>query len=582
MISVKRIALAIALLIAPCAFAQGVITGQETLIQGSGSTLSIVPPNTPAQNFSVNTGTNTFIIPLTNPTVSLRIYITNNTANACASGFTAQMWAATDAQVSSFNNSLANWQVVPIQDSTGNLVQALLPSIPASGAVYFSTTAVSAPRVALQLVNTTAGCTTTKLEVSAVISNVAVTSPLISASSPTSFNGQTANQVQGIVAQQQNGQTVNPIIAAGLNLPLNGALLTVGIDNWNSNFKGLSTGNSGLFIINTSPTPQTTNELAISIDSDTQDNVSSSMIAPWICAPGNTCTNASDVSVAWTKNPSKGTSYGRVYQNVTSNGQDIDAIVLFSSPTATLRQALVVSNPTTLAITPLANSALIVAASCQLTHCVIPTPTDTQGNVFNLLTFQDFSNGNRTSSLWVWASSTLTTSAADTVTFGATTGTINLVVGVEVTGVNTANVTQLAVSDQSDTTGAKVVRLDAQFPEQFVCNVTVSDLLTHTCQVAPTTIGTIPVRAYVTDISLQTTTAGTATFISFRQGTGANCGTGTAALSAITYPSTTVGTFNATGWRTPLISGLQQAICATQTGTTPGTVVVELRGYFAP
>lgn len=579
--------LALALAILSSALRAQSVSGGETTITYSGTNAQITNPNTPGTSFNSPNGLNTFILPIPNPSVSIRFYVTNNTANACASGFTAQLWAASDAQTSSFNNQLTNWQVIPLQDASGNLLTALLPSIPASGAIYFSSTAISSPRVALQFINTVAAsCATTNIEITAVITNVAVTSPLLSANNPTNFNGATGGQVQGVVAQSQNGATVNTLITGGLQLPLNGTLLTPGIDNWNSNFKGLGTGNSGLFVINTVPTPAGANELAIAIDADTSDNVNSNITAPWTCVAGNSCQNASGLSTAFTKNPKSGTAYNRVYTNVTTTGQELNAIVLFSSPTATVRQAIITASPTTGTATLLNGSALIVAVECSLTSCTVPPPTDTQGNVFQLLTVQNFANGLRASSLWVWAGQNLTTVGSDTVTWAASAGTINLTDVIEVTGIAPAGLTTLTVSQQMDPTGAQVVRQDAQAPNQFVASITISTNTTTQIQAAPTTIGaggvSVPVRAYVTDFQINTTTAGTATTLQLKAGTGSNCGTGTVNLSGILYPDTTVGIQSVLGTRTPLIPPLQSAICVTQAGTTPGTATVEIRGFFAP
>lgn len=576
----------IAAVLAISAQAQGIVTGTETTITYSGTNATIVPPNTPATNFNSPNGTNVFLIPIPNPSVSIRFYITNNTVNACSNAFTAQLWAVSDAQTSTFNNSLANWQVIPLQDSGGNLVQTLLPSVPASGVAYFSSTAISAPRAALQFVNTTGGCATTNIEITAVITQITLTVPLVSTNSPTGFNGSAASQVQGVVTQEQNGTFINPILTGGLQLPINGALLTAGIDNWNSNFLGLPTGASGLFTINSSPAPAKANELALSIDAGTSDNVNANIVSPWVCAAGNSCQSSGGaLSASTMKNPKLGTAFQKTYTNVTSTGQDLDAIVLFSSPTATLRQSITTSGPVGTA-TFLSGSAIIVSAVCAFTHCVFPPPTDTQGNNFVLLTTQDFSNGLRSSSLWVWASTTLSTIGADTVTFAASTGAISTNLVIEITGISPASLTQLAVTQESDPTGAQVIRLDAQFPNQFVCNVTLSTNTTTQCQAAPTVIGagglSVPVRYYVTDIQVQTTTAGTTSSIALKTGTGSNCATGTTNLSAIGYADTVAGISQAIGFRTPLIAPLQSAICATQTGGVAGTAVIEIHGFAAP
>src|SRR5208282_5591115 len=121
----------------------------------------------------------------------------------------------------------------------------------------------------------------------------------------------------------------------------------------------------------------------------------------------------------------------------------------------------------------------------------------------------------------------------------------------------------------------QLVTLDAQFPNQFVCTVTLSTNTTTLCQAAPTTVNNIAVRAYVTDFQINTTTGGTTSTIQLKTGTGSNCGTGTANLSAITYTNTVAAVTSVIGMRTPLFTPLQTEICATQAGAVAGTSVVE-------
>jgi hypothetical protein len=153
----------------------------------------------------------------------------------------------------------------------------------------------------------------------------------------------------------------------------------------------------------------------------------------------------------------------------------------------------------------------------------------------------------------------------------------------ELTGTTTAGLTQPAISVQADPTGAQIARQDAQFPNQFVCNVTLSTLTTTQCQAAPTVINNVPVRAYVTDFQINTpASGGTTTTLQLKTGTGSNCGTGTANLSAITYGNNTAGLVTITGLRTPLFAPLQSEVCVTQAGTTANTSTIEIHGFFAP
>lgn len=143
-----------------------------------------------------------------------------------------------------------------------------------------------------------------------------------------------------------------------------------------------------------------------------------------------------------------------------------------------------------------------------------------------------------------------------------------------------ANPSQATAGNQiygaGDQTGNAFVRQDG--PNPFTCTVTLSTNTTTQCKAAPAA----GLKAYVTDFQLNTTTAGTATTVTLTYGTGSNCGTGTTALTAINYPNTTTGITNVLGVRTPLLPAAANAVCATQAGTTPGTTVVEIRGFTAP
>jgi hypothetical protein len=134
----------------------------------------------------------------------------------------------------------------------------------------------------------------------------------------------------------------------------------------------------------------------------------------------------------------------------------------------------------------------------------------------------------------------------------------------------------------SDALGNLIVRQDAYGANLFNCTVTLSALATSACLTAPANVNGVPVRAYVTDFQFNTTIAGAATTLQLVSGTGANCGTNTAPLSAILYPNTAIGITSVLGVRTPLVAPLTSQICVTQAGTTQGTSVAEVRGFLAP
>lgn len=416
-------------------------------------------------------------------------------------------------------------------------------------------------------------------------------SPLIGppGGSTVSVGGGIAAQVQGVVAQQQSGAAVNPVIAGGLQLPVNQNFLTAGIDNFSTGSVFIPTGSAGTFSVATVPTPTTSGEFAVALEASMADFTATTPAGPWTCAPAfpGTCTGGSpQMSMAFLPNVSAGQRYQRTFVNSTPTGQDIAAIVLFSSPTTAIRQSNLNSGGAgVISFTgaTLAKSTLVAAVRCAgVVPCSISGVTDTQGNTWNPVTSLTFNNGQQDSGIIVWASSTLSTAAADTITFTIASGTVSGTMAGELTGTTTSSLTQPAISLAADPTGALITREDAQAPNQFVCSVTMTTNTTTQCQPAATTINNVPVRAYVTDFQINTTTGGTTSTIQLKTGTGSNCGTGTANLSAITYADTVVSTTNVIGMRTPLIAPLQTAVCVTQAGAAAGTSVVEIHGFFAP
>jgi hypothetical protein len=415
-------------------------------------------------------------------------------------------------------------------------------------------------------------------------------SPLVGQSgggSPLPIGGLSAN-VQGVVAQQQSGGAVFPIIAGALQLPINGNFLTAGIDNFNIGSVGIPAGSSGPFTIDTVPAPTTNGEFAVVFESSLSDLSSTSIVAPWTCAPAlpGACGGGSpQMSMAFLANVAAGQRFQRTFLNSTPAGQDIASIVLFSSSTTALRQSALASGVASVSYSgnTLAGSTKIAAIRCSgVTPCAVSGVTDSQGGTWFPVTQQTFNNGNQAAGLIVWASSTLSTAAGDAITFTLSSGTAAGTMAAELTGTTTAGLTQPSISLQGDPIGRLVITQDAQAPNQFVCSVTLTTNTTTQCQAPPTVINNVPVRAYVTDIQINTTTAGTTSAIQLKTGTGSNCGTGTANLSAITYADTVANLTSVVGMRTPLIAPLQSAVCATQAGAVAGTAVVEIHGFFAP
>jgi hypothetical protein len=214
----------------------------------------------------------------------------------------------------------------------------------------------------------------------------------------------------------------------------------------------------------------------------------------------------------------------------------------------------------------------------------VGTPTDTQSHTFVPVSSLTFNNAFTKSGLYLFLATSTTTAGANSVSFSTLTGSIAAVVDIEITGTSPALLSTPTISAQADQLGNMIVRQDAQGANQFSLSQTISTNTTTQIVPAITTINGVPVRIYVTDVILDTTTAGTATSIQLKFGTGSNCGTGTGNLSAVTYADTAVSgaapTINT--FRIPYQAPLNNAVCATQAGTTPGTVIVELHGFYAP
>lgn len=558
---------------------QGVVTGQETTISYTGSVLSLTPPNTAATQLSQG-NTNTFLVPIPNPNVSVRVYITNNTVNLC-SGFTVQMFSASDSQVTSFNNALANWQTVLLQNASGGLVPIVTLTIPASGAVYVSSTAIISPKLAIQVVNTAgSNCSTTSVEVTAVIAPVSLTSPLITTQSPSPQSG--ANQVQGIALAGYNSNVINPVTTGGASLPINGSFLIDGLDDFVTQNTNLTIGTATVTLGLTPATTQSTNELAVGIESATGSPGGTSINKPWIANAGCTSVGGGGM-VSESFNPSiQNVPLQRTYLGSLGVPANLfTTIVNFKQ--GAVRQCNTGGGVNIgLPGANLAGSAIMVAVTCSAgLPCQINLGSS-EGNTYTILSTQSSANGSANTSQIVWMTTNSVPSGSETVTFTTVSGTISGSMILEVSGPALSQINEPTTTIQTDTTGRQVITQDAQFPNQFNCAVTLSTNTTTQCQGITATISGVSVRPYVTDFQINTTTAGSATTLQLKTGTGTNCGTSTANLSAITYANTAVGLQNIIGFRTPLIGPLASEVCVTQAGTTAGTSVVEVHGFFAP
>jgi hypothetical protein len=409
---------------------------------------------------------------------------------------------------------------------------------------------------------------------------------------PVSPSGGIAAQVQGIVPQQQSAGAVDPIIDGGLQLPVNQNFLQVGLDTFNTAGASVPNGSSGTFLLSTAPTPTQSQELAISFIANSNDiSAGSTFSAPWsvvaLASAGCGATCNAPIVVLQSSNPSAGQKVFETFSNSADGPNILSVNVLVQTPGVSVRAASANNNSAAsigYSVNTLAGSLLLYFANC--THgaaaCSVASVADTQAHTWVQIAFSNAGGIVGQTGMSVWAATTVSTAAADTVTPTLGSGTLFGQAVVEVPGVLPASLTQPAISIQVDPTGAQVSRQDAQFPNQFVCNVTMTTNTTTQCQAAPTTINNVPVRAYVTDFQINTTTGGTTSTIQLKTGTGSNCGTGTTNLSAITYADTVISTTSVIGMRTPLFAPLQSAVCVTQAGAVAGTSVVEIHGFFAP
>jgi len=209
------------LLVAFPADAQLTPQGVEQPITYSGKVASLAV-NTPALNFSVTTGVNTFIL-AAQPETAARIYIVNETSNACAAAFQISVATTSQKNIGSFNNNQQNWATVPIINTSGSYAaNSGIVAIPALGSVVITSSAIAGQNVAVFVVNTNGSCASTSIDVLVEFATVSITSPLINVASGNNIvqPGLVAN-VQGIVSNGTNivNNPVNPVIMGGKGQP---------------------------------------------------------------------------------------------------------------------------------------------------------------------------------------------------------------------------------------------------------------------------------------------------------------------------------------------------------------------------
>jgi hypothetical protein len=228
--AMKKLLLLLALLLPSLASAQLVSQGNEQVISYSGATAFILS-NTPVNpNLLTNTGLNTFIMNINPPSNALRLFITNDTANACNSGLTVSVASTGNSSLNSFNSTPAAWQSVQVQIGSSAFGNSQPVVLPANGTVALTTTPIVATKVAVFIV-LTSGCNTTNIDVQAVFGTF---------SSPNAF-------VQGPVPQGTTYVGFNPLVVAGID-GNSGLVNTMYVENpgvLQNPRPGLAIGNAG-------------------------------------------------------------------------------------------------------------------------------------------------------------------------------------------------------------------------------------------------------------------------------------------------------------------------------------------------
>lgn len=588
----RRFLFALVLTVILCSGAWGqlISQGNEQQIIYSGYT-AVLATNTPASNFAQTTGTNTFILNAT-PSNAVRVYLTNDTANAC-NAFQITIATTAEQQLNSFNQNLQAWQIVPaINPVTGTFATntgAL--SLPGNSTVVITSAAIAGNKIAVIVNNTSGGCATTSVDVVAVFTPIAITSPLISVGGNGAITPGNIANVQGIASAGSNASAINPVLGGDIGQPVNTGINTAGVDNVSASSIIVPNGTTGTVTTGFAPAPSKAGEVGLAFDAHSSSLAGTNIPAPpWSCIGGACGGGSPQLSLSVLNNITAGQVYQRIYSSSTGgpNNDILIAVDMAASPAGVQPSVRLTALGTiTFSLgTTLAGSTTMVAIACQTTLCTTPSVTDTQGLTYAKVASLSIAPAGGSSPNWtglnLFISTTTTSAANDTITCAVGTGTIGGCLAAEVINISPAGLTFPLVAPSADSIGAQVVRLDAGAPNQFDCNVTISTNTTTQCQAAPTTINGVPVRLYITDEQINTTTAGTATTIQLVDGTGVNCATGVANLSAIAVPNVATGLTSFLGMRTPLIAPQGAAVCVKQAGTTPGTSVVEVHGFLAP
>jgi hypothetical protein len=407
-----------------------------------------------------------------------------------------------------------------------------------------------------------------------------------------SFPVRGGGSVQGVLQQQANIAGINPVVAGAAQLPINVNFVGSGLDTYTPlGFSQSPAGGSATLNLGFSPTPAAPGSSALAVEVAPGDFGPTVVLAPWVCPPGVNCGGSGTGSTGFriATNISSSLPYVRTFTN-SVGGNDFLAFLVFNTANLGIRSSQLASNVSSAGFVtpPLKGSVLLATFACNLAPCIINKVQDTQGNLWNQVAYTTvgvIGNGFHGYSIWMTSAPTAA-AGSDTITATPAAGnTVNEMTIVELTGISkSALFNTPGVAVNADQLGNVLVRQDAQGQNLWNCTVTLSTATTSICELAPTTtaLNGLALRPYVTDFQFNTTAPGTGTTVQLQYGSGTNCATGLTPLSAIQYPNTAVGITSVFGVRTPLIGGQNAAICATQAGATPGTTVVEIRGFFAP
>jgi len=200
---------------------------------------------------------------------------------------------------------------------------------------------------------------------------------------PTVTTGGVAGNVQGILPPGLNGISVNPLILGALQPAINGQVATMGIDTFSSTSGPfINTGMTGnLFVANPPQPSPSSGAFAVAFYGPVISIGGSSIVAPWVCQSGGSCSATTTFNVATLANY---TTKNTLAEAVTNGGGLAFGTQMISfAKTATLAGIQVRSaNNATLTVTT--GDTLLVGFSClgAVQVCGVTAVTDTQGNKY--------------------------------------------------------------------------------------------------------------------------------------------------------------------------------------------------------